>query len=83
MCIRDSWDGAALFARPDDPDHIGAAIQELINNPSKRQEFAARARARAMEFNPERMAAAYLSAYAEVMAPTRLPQGEKDLVCES
>jgi glycogen(starch) synthase len=62
--LRENWDGAALFVPPGDLDALEAALNRLLSRREEREKLAARARGRALGFTPERMAAAYLSAYA-------------------
>lgn len=65
--LRENWDGAAQFVHPDDPGALGEALEQLMQDTTQRKAFAARARFRALKFTPERMAAGYLAAYAELM----------------
>lgn len=61
--LHEVWESAAMFVSPDEPHALEAAIGKLIRDPSCRADFAARARRRALEFTPERMAQGYLAAY--------------------
>ena len=61
--LREVWGEAACFAPPGDPDALCGVIEALIGNPELRGEMAAKARLRALEYSPRRMAKAYLSAY--------------------
>jgi glycosyltransferase involved in cell wall biosynthesis len=61
--LHEVWDNAAVFVNPDDPDALCAAIERLIASPDRRRKYAARARARARIFTPERMARGYLEVY--------------------
>jgi glycogen synthase len=61
--LREVWGDAALFVPPDDPDALREALRALIAEPDRRRSLADRARRRAFEFTPERMAAGYLTAY--------------------
>jgi glycosyltransferase involved in cell wall biosynthesis len=72
--LRENWIGAALFVPPDDADALGDALEQLIRDETRRKAFAARARFRALELTPQRMAAGYLSAYAELMASRKQEQ---------
>jgi glycogen(starch) synthase len=67
VSLRENWDGAAQFIHPDDPGALGEALERLMQDTTQRKAFAARARFRALKFTPERMAAGYLAAYAELM----------------
>jgi glycogen synthase len=62
--LREIWDDAALFVAPDDHDALKAALNALISDRAKLKELASRARSRASEFTPGKMAQRYLSAYA-------------------
>jgi glycosyltransferase involved in cell wall biosynthesis len=66
--LRENWDGAALFAAPEKPDALHAALQELISSPSLRRRLSAESRRRASAFTPGRMSDAYLAAYAGLLA---------------
>jgi glycogen(starch) synthase len=67
--LRENWTGAAVFVPPDDRGAIAAGIQALIDDEWLRENWAARARARAARFTIDRMADAYLAAYAEMAVP--------------
>jgi glycosyltransferase involved in cell wall biosynthesis len=80
--LREVWgDGAALFVPPGDGDALVEALESLRRDGALRSGLAARARARALTYTPRRMAAAYLSVYAGLMAapgvapPTLLASG--------
>jgi glycosyltransferase involved in cell wall biosynthesis len=68
--LRENWDGAAVFVPPDDDEQLAQALHALIGNTNERDELALRARARALEFTPERTAAAYRAAYDHLAAAT-------------
>ena len=68
--LRELWDGAALFVPPDDADALADALRTLTTDQTRRKALAARARFRAREFTPERTAAGYLAAYADLMSST-------------
>jgi glycosyltransferase involved in cell wall biosynthesis len=61
--LREVWGDAALFVPPDDPEALERTLKMLIEQPERREALADRARERAFEFTPERMAAGYLTAY--------------------
>ena len=61
--LREVWGDAALFAAPDDLDALEGVLCQLITDAPLRQTMAARARARALEYAPTRMAVDYLGAY--------------------
>jgi glycogen(starch) synthase len=61
--LREIWDGAAVFVPPDDAGALVAGLKALIQDRSRRAEFAALAHARAQQFTPQRMLTGYLAAY--------------------
>jgi glycosyltransferase involved in cell wall biosynthesis len=61
--LRENWDGAALFVRPDDHQALTASIQTLIDEPDVRAEQARRAVARAATFTMARSVDEYLRVY--------------------
>lgn len=64
--LRENWDGAALFAPPNDAEAFAAMLERLIADDTLRVRLGTRARARAAAFAPEAMAAAYAQAYASL-----------------
>jgi len=69
--LREIWADAALFAGPEDSDEIALALTNLITDSSHRANLARKARARALEFTPERMTRAYLALYEQLLAVDR------------
>lgn len=65
--LRELWDGAATFTPPDDPSQLATAIEDLIENPDLRQDYAERAHRRARNFTAECMAEQYAAAYRELI----------------
>lgn len=65
--LRENWDGAALFVRPDDTSGLKQAVSSIISSPSLAGIMGSVARQRAFEFGPARMALGYLAAYGELM----------------
>jgi glycogen synthase len=61
--LREIWHGSAIFVPPDDTSGFINALNGLIENPRRREDFGRRARARACAFSPHRMADAYVGAY--------------------
>jgi glycosyltransferase involved in cell wall biosynthesis len=61
--LREVWGEAAVFVDPEDPEALAAALRRLIADEQARGRLASLARARALEFSPERMAEGYLAAY--------------------
>jgi glycosyltransferase involved in cell wall biosynthesis len=68
--LRELWDGAAEFAPPDDDAALAGRVAALARDAARRRALAERARARALELSPARMAEGYLAVYA---ALTGLP----------
>jgi glycosyltransferase involved in cell wall biosynthesis len=60
---REIWGDAAVFVSPEDPPALEAALNDLIDNRTKRETMASRAFARAGYFTPGRMAQEYADAY--------------------
>ena len=90
--LREVWGDAALFVPPGDRGALRDVLRDLIADGEARQALAARARARAFEFTPERMAGGYLAAYRYLLepgAPTgaevtpELTEAEEEPVCAS
>jgi glycogen synthase len=65
--LRETWEGAALFVTPGDPEDLRRALDLLISEPKGLRGLAQRARTRALLLSPERRAAAFLEAYADVL----------------
>jgi glycosyltransferase involved in cell wall biosynthesis len=61
--LRENWDEAAIFVNPRDPVALARAINSLIENFSKRQEYALLARERAGLFSASKMGAVYWHCY--------------------
>jgi glycosyltransferase involved in cell wall biosynthesis len=66
--LREIWDDAALFVRPDDTEMLREALEALIHDDAYRTAMAAKARTRALEFTPRRMVAGYIAAYQAMLA---------------
>jgi glycogen synthase len=66
--LKGTWDGAALFVPPDDTDALRVALQTLASDRRNRTALADRARHRAVQYTPDRMAEGYLQVYAEMLA---------------
>ncbi|MPZ77747.1 MAG: glycosyltransferase [Deltaproteobacteria bacterium] len=77
--LREIWGEAAVFVPPGDPEKILIALLKLIADPSLRQEFARRARRRALAFTPERMAQAYMQIYEKLRPAATRPIAERYL----
>ena len=78
--LREIWGAAALYVAPDDHDALQRTLARLIDHPAERQALGAAARQRAANFTPERMADAYLQAYAMVQ-PSFASLARKELQC--
>ena len=63
---RELWEGAALFAPPRDPAAFAAAVDRLAEDPRRRADLGARARARAVELTPRRQALALRRILADI-----------------
>ncbi len=74
--LHEVWGDAALFVPCDDDEVLAETLNAVIHDSMLRATMAARARQRAMEFRPGRMAAAYRSTYVELAAMGRAPAGE-------
>jgi len=61
--FRETWHGSAIFVPSDDATGFANALNNLIENTRRRQDYGRRARVRALEFSPHRMASEYLAAY--------------------
>jgi glycogen(starch) synthase len=70
--LRELWDGAAVFVRPNDAEALRDALHDLIEDPAQRERLGADARARAVAFTPERMVRGYLELYRELLLERRL-----------
>jgi glycosyltransferase involved in cell wall biosynthesis len=66
--LRELWNEAALFVAPEDREGLAAALNALAADEPRRRELADKARARALEYPPQRMALGYLDAYRDIMS---------------
>jgi glycosyltransferase involved in cell wall biosynthesis len=66
---RELWDGAALFAAPDDARGFADAINRFASDDALRHEFAARARQRSSRYALEAQVAAMASVYDRLLQP--------------
>jgi glycogen(starch) synthase len=64
--LREVWDDVAVFVPPEDAGALAVTLQGLTQDAARRVEFAARARARALQLTPQRMSAGYLAVYREL-----------------
>lgn len=61
--LREIWGGAALFAPPEDPEKLRETMNRLISDQGLRNEFARRAREKALDYSIEKTSAAYIALY--------------------
>lgn len=66
---REIWGDAALFVRARDEEGFAATISDLLSDRDKRNRFGERARDRARQYTPKRMARGMAEIYAGVMLP--------------
>jgi glycosyltransferase involved in cell wall biosynthesis len=66
--LREVWGDAGVYVHPDRPDLLLDALLALIRHPEEIPILAAKARARALQFNPERMAREYMGMYRVMIA---------------
>ena len=81
--LREGWDGAAIFVRPDDAGTLRTAMRALIDDPALRHLFAMRARRRALLLSPRRMALSYLEVYRRLLQESRAPAAREGSACVS
>lgn len=72
--LREVWGEAAFFVAPDDADALEAVLRRLIENQDERTAAGQRARARALQFTPQRMAQEYRASYQKL---ARLPSQQE------
>lgn len=65
--LRELWDGAALFASPEDPRAWRDALSALAADPRSRKQLAVAAQRRAQNYSASKMAADYYGAYVELV----------------
>ena len=68
--LREVWGDAAHYVPPDDVEALTSVLDDLMTNQRDREEYARRARRRALTLDERRMARAYLSVYAELRRAT-------------
>jgi glycogen synthase len=79
--LHEIWHGDAVFVQPQNDAALAEALRHLIEDPGRRARLAARARRRALTFTAERMALAYLAAYAGLRGAA--PDPEEASACVS
>jgi glycogen synthase len=65
--LREVWAAAATYVSPDDPEALAAAVNGLLEDPTRRRLAAERARAAALGRTPSLMADGFLGAYSELV----------------
>jgi len=66
--LREVWQDAAWYVKPDDYEELERAINILIEDDELRISYAKKGRRRALYFTPERMAKGYLKLYENLSA---------------
>jgi glycogen synthase len=69
--LREIWDGAAWFVPPDNREELVSALNTLADDPELLWLLGGQARSRAEGYSAARMTAAYLDAYAGLLAARR------------
>lgn len=64
--LREIWGDSAMYVNPDDPQELKCALNKMIGNDNLRGEFCEKARKRALQFTPGKMAGEYLGVYREL-----------------
>jgi glycosyltransferase involved in cell wall biosynthesis len=67
--LREVWGSSAVFVAPDDAGALAHAVGSLMHDERRRTEASDRARSRAEQLTPERMAAKYHASYDELLRP--------------
>jgi glycogen(starch) synthase len=81
--LREGWEGAAIFVRPDDAGMLRTVMTALISDPALRQLLAMRARRRALLLSPRRMALTYLEIYRRLLRESRALSAREGTTCVS
>lgn len=66
--LRENWEGAAVFADPQDPTALSSTIEQVMNDGDLRSRLSVAALRRASRFPSSKMAESYHSLYAELLA---------------
>lgn len=67
--LRETWGDAAMYASPEETPAFGTALRRMVEDAPLRETMAARARARALEQTPQRMAEGMWTCYRSLLAP--------------
>ncbi|MFL5938082.1 MAG: glycosyltransferase family 4 protein [Gaiellaceae bacterium] len=70
--LREVWDAAALYVPPDDAEQLAHVLDRLTRDQGEVARLGTRARKRALELTPERMANGYLREYRRVLEPEQV-----------
>jgi glycogen(starch) synthase len=70
--LREVWDEAALYVPPDDDERLAHVLATLTHEADEVERLATRARRRALELTPERMAEDYLREYRSILEPEQV-----------
>jgi len=82
--LREIWGEDAVYVNPNSPSQLRRVLLDLSAAPDALEELADRAHTRALEFTPDRMAAAYLGAYSRLLSrEEHMPEVPEPVVCES
>ncbi len=81
--LREIWDGAAVFVKPEDDDELIAALNRLIDDPHRRTLLARRAHERAQSFTAARTAEEYLALYRKLVRSPINAEGMRASACAS
>lgn len=80
--LRELWDGAALFAPPDDEAALARILAELADDPGEVARLGRLARRRGLDYPASAMAARYLDLYHSLTPRVRQPR-PRSLSCAS
>ncbi|MFP4012742.1 MAG: glycosyltransferase family 4 protein [Chitinispirillaceae bacterium] len=76
--LRELWEDCALFVDPGDTDALQSTILTFIDQPWLRREYSERARKRALQFTPDKMARAYVQLYSELVNNSNEGRGPQE-----
>ncbi|HEY0143039.1 MAG TPA: glycosyltransferase family 4 protein [Thermoanaerobaculia bacterium] len=78
--LREIWGDAALFVKPRRPREIARAVNEVLATDELREELARRAKQRAAQYTPQRMADGYRGTYEALKAVPRGSSGSSEFL---
>ncbi len=73
--LREIWGDAAILVPPDDHEALAERLNALVADRAAREAWGMRARRRALEYTPDRMALGYLDAYRSLVEQGRRARG--------